>query len=239
MTIKTIRQFHRWAGLVLGLQVVFWVAGGLIMSVLPIDQVRGNHLVDDHGRSPIALSSVPAWENLTANQSQSYSSISAFENGEFSYLVVEHQSVSEYLDSETGAVLSDLDEQTAIKLATRYLVDESDVVGAELSLFDMHETRGINQKVWRVEFDDSISTTLYLHPTTGHLIRVRSDLWRVFDFVWMLHIMDYDDRTNFNHPLLIVFALSALIFVLAGATLLIDMLRRQRLRKIKQRSAPV
>lgn len=28
------------------------------------------------------------------------------------------------------------------------------------------------------------------------------DRWRVFDFLWMLHIIDFDSRDDFNHPLL-------------------------------------
>ena len=48
----------------------------------------------------------------------------------------------------------------------------------------------------------------------------RNDWWRLFDVVWMLHIMDYDTRDDFNHPLLIVSAATALLFALSGVVLL-------------------
>lgn len=56
--------------------------------------------------------------------------------------------------------------------------------------------------------------------------KVRTDMWRLFGFFWMLHIMDYKERENFNHPLLISAAGLALITVLAGLVLLIVRVRR-------------
>ena len=41
-----------------------------------------------------------------------------------------------------------------------------------------------------------------LRPQTGELVAKRHDLWRTFDFVWMFHIMDYEDRTDMNNTLL-------------------------------------
>jgi len=55
----------------------------------------------------------------------------------------------------------------------------------------------------------------------------RNDDWRFFDFFWMLHIMDYEERENFNNPLLITASIFALVTVLAGLLLLV--LRMQRL----------
>ena len=55
----------------------------------------------------------------------------------------------------------------------------------------------------------------------------RNDDWRFFDFFWMLHIMDYKERENFNNPLLITVSIFALFTVLAGLLLLV--LRLQRL----------
>ena len=38
-------RIHKWVALVVGLQIVLWIAGGLVMSVLPIEQVRGEHKI--------------------------------------------------------------------------------------------------------------------------------------------------------------------------------------------------
>jgi exosortase/archaeosortase len=65
------------------------------------------------------------------------------------------------------------------------------------------------------------------------VITVRSDIWRVFDFFWMLHIMDYDEREDFNNPLLISFAASSVFFSFTGFILLLQNIRlRTRKRKL-------
>ena len=79
---------------------------------------------------------------------------------------------------------------------------------------------------WRVSFDDGEGTRLYVSEATGQVTARRNDVWRVFDFFWMLHIMDYKEREDFNHPLLISFSALALISVLAGLVLLIIRMRR-------------
>ena len=34
-------QLHKWIALIVAIQVLGWVAGGLIMTAIPIEQVRG------------------------------------------------------------------------------------------------------------------------------------------------------------------------------------------------------
>jgi len=60
------------------------------------------------------------------------------------------------------------------------------------------------------------SLSLYLEPWTGEILARRTSRWRVFDFFWMLHIMDFDTRDDFNHPLLQAAALLGLIIALSG-----------------------
>jgi hypothetical protein len=48
----------------------------------------------------------------------------------------------------------------------------------------------------------------------------RHELWRIFDFLWMLHIMDYETRDNVNNWLLRGFTLLAFTTALSGTWLL-------------------
>ena len=34
---------HKWIGLIVAVQIAFWVIGGLVMVALPIERVRGEH----------------------------------------------------------------------------------------------------------------------------------------------------------------------------------------------------
>jgi len=38
-------KLHRWLALIIGVQLLLWFSSGLLMSILPIEQVRGEHLV--------------------------------------------------------------------------------------------------------------------------------------------------------------------------------------------------
>jgi hypothetical protein len=60
-----------------------------------------------------------------------------------------------------------------------------------------------------------------LSPATGELVSRRHELWRIFDFVWMLHIMDYETRDNVNNWLLRPFTWGALLMALSGVWLLL------------------
>ena len=82
--------------------------------------------------------------------------------------------------------------------------------------------------IWRVEFEGMWKPTLYLSPHTGELLSRRHDLWRGFDFFWMLHIMDYETRDNMNNALLKVATWMMVATSLSGAWLLIFSFRRKR-----------
>jgi len=50
----------------------------------------------------------------------------------------------------------------------------------------------------------------------GTVTARRSTLWRTFDFLWSLHIMDFKDHEDFNTPLLIISTALALIVIVTG-----------------------
>ena len=95
------------------------------------------------------------------------------------------------------------------------------------------EVRGAKPPLWRADFDGWNKPTLYLSPETGELVTRRHELWRIFDFVWMLHIMDYEERENVNNWVLRTFTWAAVAMALSGAWLLLYNLPRRRRRKVR------
>jgi hypothetical protein len=67
-----------------------------------------------------------------------------------------------------------------------------------------------------------------LSPHTGELLAKRHDLWRWFDFLWMFHIMDYEERSDVNNTLLRITASVGLVFALSGLWLLFYSFSRRR-----------
>jgi len=60
---------------------------------------------------------------------------------------------------------------------------------------------------------------VYVSAETGKVESFRNNKWRVFDFLWMMHTMDYKSRDNFNNFLLRTFSLFGLVTVISGFAL--------------------
>ncbi|MDP0971870.1 hypothetical protein Q6294_33595, partial [Klebsiella pneumoniae] len=54
----------------------------------------------------------------------------------------------------------------------------------------------------------------------GDVLEHRNKTWRLFDFFWMLHIMDYSGRQDFNNPLVVSAAVGGFWLALSGIWLL-------------------
>ena len=65
--------------------------------------------------------------------------------------------------------------------------------------------------------------------SSGEVKAVRTTSWRIFDLLWALHIMDYQDRDDFNHWLLTGMAILGLFTVFSGLILfLVTQIRKFR-----------
>ncbi|MGH8442823.1 MAG: PepSY domain-containing protein [Nevskiaceae bacterium] len=229
---RFLRQFHRWVGLLVGAQVLLWVLGGFIMSVLQLDAVHGD---PERARvSPVALDPAaprvplgnlladPRFAGATAATLQAW-------HGRVVYRI-ERPSGVQLVNAADGRLLSPLDEAAARAVAaTEYAGIGAIAVVEWVAVAEggAPEYRGRELPLWRVRFADARDTTLYISPQTGAVVARRNDLWRAFDFVWMLHIMDYEEREDFNHPLLITTAGTALLFVISGGFMLFFSFRRR------------
>ena len=236
--LKWTVRIHKWVALIVGLQIVLWIAGGLVMSVIPIEQVRGEHKIaqqEDQTVRPADLISLQDAANVAG--------IEHVHNGAIGRVLdvpVWRLSGSDTgpitIDARTGAVLSPINETLALQIA------ETDYSGtgalSELVwVKDPPSEYGRPGPVWRAVFDDRDRTTLYIDPASAEVHARRSSTWRFYDFFWKLHIMDYDDGADFNHPLLITAAGAAIFVALSGLILLIIKMRRTFLVWRRQRKA--
>ena len=138
------------------------------------------------------------------------------------------------VDARNGTLLSPIDEETARRVALADHIAEPEIVSVEF-LVDPPREYGRPGPVWQVNFEDGEGTRTYVSPATGQVVTHRNDRWRLFDFLWMLHIMDYEERDNFNHPLIISAAALAMFTVFAGLVLLFIRMRRTVLMAMARR----
>jgi uncharacterized iron-regulated membrane protein len=202
---KYARKGHKWLGYLLALQIFFWLLGGLVMSSLPLEKVHGKHLANRSLSSPFLLSDYPASIDKITAQFEQIEGIKYSHFLNTPIIEVTSSSGTFTFDGRTGAKMPAPSKAQIIENAQAHLLIDAKITQAQ----------------W-------LTTTLYLDSQTGNLITVRSTLWRVFDFFWMLHIMDYDERENFNNPLLISFSATSVLFCITGVLLLLQNVRIKR-----------
>lgn len=216
---KYLTRIHKWAGLVIGVQILLWVGSGLFMTLFPINEIRGRHIavqVDLPVAQIPALSFEQALQKYDGQVTRAalvnYAGTLAYRmDGDGGIVTV---------NAQTGAALSPLSEAQIRRMALEYYFADEPIKRAALITDKTPNEYRRPGPVWQVQFDDRSKTRLYLDPNTAELKAVRTRLWRVYDTMWMLHIMDYKERDNFNSWWLRLAAAAALIFVLSGFGLL-------------------
>lgn len=225
------RQTHKWLGLFVGLQVAVWSLSGLYMTVIHIDTIHGDHLVREAPVRTVAADALVDPLGLAAAQRADTLRL-AFVGGRPAY-VVGSAAGERGFDARTGKPLSRPGEAEIRRLARAIYTGDEPIASTRLIIRVPAEIRGRAPPLWRVEFANWNKPTLYLSPVTGELVSRRHELWRIFDFLWMLHIMDYAERENVNNPLLRAFTWGAVLMALSGAWLLVFAFPRRKRRKAR------
>lgn len=218
--LRLSTRLHKWVALAVGIQILFWVFGGLVMTVLPIERVRGEHRVAEAPAEPLDLAAVltPAEAAMRAGIRPSAAQLKATPRGPV-WVLTPPEGAPVTVSAADGAPLPPMTEAEATAAATRAYRGEARVVSVERLARAPVETRR-EGPLWRVDFDDAEGTTFYLSPETGEVVSRRSDLWRFYDLFWRLHAMDWRTGENFNHPLIIVTTALTLVVVVTGFVLL-------------------
>jgi hypothetical protein len=217
---KYLTRAHKWAGLVLGVQVLLWFASGLFMALFPIDEVRGSHLAEKATWSLTDAKVIPIEIAMTAYDGTLTGASLTSIAGEPAYALMGDNG-TQLMNARTGRAWEPVGEGSIRAAAGKYYKGEGQII----SLKRLTETPIEYRRpppVWQVQYDDRDKTRLYLDAETAELRAVRTKLWRVYDFMWMLHIMDYKDRSDFNSWWLRLAAFLALLFSISGLMLVVQ-----------------
>ncbi len=216
-----VRTLHKWLGLFVGIQILIWLATGLYMVVVDIDFIHGDPLVRNMQDRVV----IPASPKINVadlrSQYPDATHIGLRPVMGTTFYTVTTPETRYLLDPKTGAIDSPLDEETAREIARYHFAGEARIVNATLITSDPPmEIKTRRLPLWRVDFDDRFTTSFYIDPFAGSLTTRRHQYWRIFDFFWMLHIMDYEDRSDAHNRLLIAAQITGLTFAVSGLWLL-------------------
>jgi hypothetical protein len=212
--------------LIVALQAVIWSVSGLYMTAVHIDIIHGDHIVrkiEPEPRLATDLISPLAAAQVVGGSSARLSSflgspvyVGGTENGD------------RLVDARSGKPLPPPSPDQIRRAAELRFAGPEKLIRLSLITEIPGEIRGRKPPLWRADFSGWNQPTLYFSPSTGELVSRRHELWRIFDFVWMLHIMDYDERENVNNWLLRGTTWLMVVTVLSGAWLLFFAFPRKR-----------
>jgi len=219
------RKVHRYLGLILGIQFLAWTIGGLYFSWTKIEQIRGNNLKADSKPLPIQSNNGSLGTLLDSLQTN-YPSIS-FKNiqvvailGKAYYQIelLKPQEKVLLFEMNTLAPKTTLNQQEASQVAVKSLKKPSAILKTEYltSTNGHHEYREKPLPAYAFTFAKPNNVTVYVSAELGTVQSYRTNSWRAFDFLWMLHTMDYENRDNINNWVLRIFSVLGLVTILSG-----------------------
>jgi hypothetical protein len=215
------RKAHKWIALILGIQLLLWALSGFYMVAVNIEIIHGDMLVKNMSRNiDTDISLILSMDQVVQRHPDAHDiTLKALINKPV-YLV-EGAGGALLIEASTGKQLSPLDEETAVQVARNHYSGDGEISRVESIASDPPgEIRFMPLPVWRVDFDDAWGSSFYIDPRSGRLSSRRHTMWRVFDFLWMLHIMDYDEREDINNNLLSTFAIVGVVLGICGLWLL-------------------
>jgi len=205
-----LKKLHKWVGLAIGIQLFLWLSSGVMMAQLDPDKVSGKEWAEKSQTEPPETRFVGLLEphQLPAKQLQN--------------------SLGIHLEMNRGIPGSEItfNRQFAEQLARSDFTGKGDIESITSGRAPDLETRDSHGPYWRVNFSDTFNTSIYISASNGEILERRNSYWRVRDFFWMLHIMDYTGHSNFNNSIILTVALIAIWLGISGFIMLFYSFRR-------------
>ena len=205
--------------LFIGVQFVIWSVTGAYMVFFDIDYIHGDSLIINHQTkiqpekltypTQTLFQQYPQAENL---------SVGMLINREVYRFNIDKQKFM--VDATNGQQLSPIAESSALALAKHFYSGDGEVINAKLITENPpFELSSRHLPAWRINFDNFGSPALYISANSGKVVTKRHEFWRLFDWMFRFHVMDYDDGENVSNWFLFIIALLAQFAVLSGLVL--------------------
>jgi hypothetical protein len=219
---KTSRKIHKWLMLLLSIQFLIWSISGFYMVVFDIDYIHGDSVISedksviDHQKINYSFSDLlidyPTATNIELSTfigTSVYRFTLESEPGPYKVM----------LAPQNGKILPNINETMAMQIANYHYQGEAAIRDILLLKQDApFELSSRHLPVWRINFDDFASSTLYISVQSGEIVTRRHQFWRIFDWMFSFHVMDYEDEDPANSLLLWV-ALVSFLAVISGLVL--------------------
>ena len=211
-----VRNTHKYLSFFISLQLLIWTVSGIYFAFNKIELVRGEkYFVQksytmDLSEVDLKLSNVKSLRLLKRLDETIVVASKGLDN---SYLDRNGQPVEKLTRNEaslivarkTSLVPTNVTEITTPKKGSEYR-------GRALPLY----------KVLSKDIEEN-EISVYVNAYSGDIVAIRSSSWRLWDLMWGLHIMDWQERDNINNTLLKLFSILALMSSITGLLLFFKM----------------
>ncbi len=233
-----LRRLHRFMGVTIGIQFLLWTIGGLYFSWSDMDEIHGDY---QRRPAPLLVPDTANWvspsvivQNLrTAGESPdsilSLRLVQVLDAVCWQVVFFEknarhrHPRKVRLADAKTGALRQALSKEEAVEVAARQFNGTPKLLSA-VYLDETppgHEYRENALPAWALTFEHPSKTVVYVAAELGTVEKFRNEKWRWFDWLWMLHVMDYESRDHIGNWLLRAFSVLGLLTICSGFALFI------------------
>jgi uncharacterized iron-regulated membrane protein len=238
-------KIHKWLALLMAIQILFWFASGLFFAWFPIEKVRSEHAMAAAAPAPVPLGEAAA--GLARLEAAGLARAETVEirrvDGRPAALIGANGARPVLYDLATTSRMSPIPLTLASRIAEADHAGDLRAARVTRIAENDSEYRGA-LPAWRVDFEDGEGRSIYVAADTGAVTARRSTLWRTYDFLWGLHIMDWGGHANFNTWLLVIATALALVMSIAGIVMLpgrlglTAWLRRRKARRVNAMRTP-
>ncbi len=236
MKIKSIwlRRIHKWIGLAVGLQFALWAISGAAMALLDMEVVAGGPRRASAEAAPLT-GQVTGWSRIVEQvRSERIEGMRLTTLLGRPVVEVRTRQAARVFDVRTGKRIF-VTATDARAVAREAHPSGAWPVAAKLLREAPLPVREHEPPIWQIDFADDEASSYYVSAVTGILLERRNDTWRWWDFFWMLHNMDYADRTSFNHPLIITAGIAMAWLAVTGFWLLFRTMWRHDFAALRRR----
>jgi hypothetical protein len=235
-----LRKSHRYLGVIIGIQFLIWTVSGLYFSWTNIDEIHGDHMrkapkfLDPNftlSSPTLSIAELKNEQRVDSIHSLQLISIAGKPVYQIAYFSGHTEGIHHHLyyalaDAFHGSLRGPLTKEEAIAVAVDNVDQEASFQNAHYLEYtsDHHEYREKPLPAWAITFNKP-ACTVYVSTERGTFQTIRHSGWRIFDFLWMGHTMDYRSRDDINNLLLRLFSFFGVATVLSGFTLFFVTLR--------------
>ncbi|EGN74924.1 hypothetical protein A28LD_1941 [Idiomarina sp. A28L] len=242
LSISVLSSLHRRAGLILFIQVIIWTVSGFYFSWQGREALTASRYMHTLPAKPLSVMESYITPDMQLERLGDVRSVSvkliddrphieayyvpSLDLGHETHPSTRniHRNAVAWFDGETGHRW-----QTSAIMAQRLAVNSYTGSGMFNGIKDIHRSAdfpGWAGPGFEVEFADNLNTRVYIDQASGTVLGHRNDPWKIADWMYRLHFMDYSGNRNFNNLLIIAAGLFSLWFVLTGIIMLVRVWRQ-------------